>query len=892
MNDPKDIVVSIENIENIKEENTLIQSPTEENKENPMLAEETRLNNLLFHLYENLGKRFYKKTLKEIDLLIQNNYLKGYSREWKIYILKIRGILKIIKKKIKKYLILHLEKAKIKHHINNIKKYLNQVPIELNNFFDNFIDENTIYEGDKIDNLLRCYFEYIYLYSFFHKKIGNFIESISFLSFIIRLNKETQSIVKSERTISHIEKCFILLCQNLIYNEDYFSTIEYINLTMEICFKHILFNAKDLLDGIYMGDKDKLLYLISKKENIGLNKNKFENEIENNYGEKKIKRVIMNIIFIYFYRAICYENIGKIKNSIKCYYQCLWFINHFFYDTFKHFSYLIKNILDKSIEFKSAIDYLEKKIIYYDRIQIIMKKQNKKNESDKEEKNSNKLYNNNSFTKKYKGLINKLSNLKINEIDTVNKFEIKKNIKDLSARKREGKDKNIFLSDIRLLEAYLREDFRDLIDNMNKIKSFDMDFSTREKIQKYLRRIYFEQNQREINKKKVNKINKINKINALFLSRKNIRSPIKNKTSIIKYNDFESNKFDKNLKNSVLIKKKDLIPIKTKLIYSSTFKLTQLPNENYITLKSPKSCKNLRPKSTFSEKSTFKTKRIFSPLFIKSDIKNHTINTIKRSQINIKKNTFIQKYKKMKINSAKVVKKIETENKELNRFFNKKYLQKRNYIKKLEDRELKFQKCILKLKDTPKSSFEIYNKEVMKQNATESFQKMLTLFISNPVNWKENLSPKEVKNIMLYDKLESAMIKSLDRNAFIKFKNEENKRKIKKYYSVDKLNLSIKDINNYNKNIIKNIDNKLEELKQRVIIEKKNYQKLLIRNRKYLKYNNERKSQKYNINYGRGKYKSANISPISHLKKFSFSDPNIFNTTNYKKSFSKFKNID
>ena len=75
----------------------------------------------------------------------------------------------------------------------------------------------------------------------------------------------------------------------------------------------------------------------------------------------------------------------------------------------------------------------------------------------------------------------------------------------------------------------------------------------------------------------------------------------------------------------------------------------------------------------------------------------------------------------MRINSAKVVNKIETENKKLNKFFNKKYLQKRDYIKKLEDRELKFQKCVLKLKDTPKTSFEVYNKEVMKQNSAESF---------------------------------------------------------------------------------------------------------------------------------------------------------------------------
>ena len=260
MNDPKDILVSIENI---KEENsknqTVVEDANENNEIEEIQTEESRLDILLYHLYENFGKRFYKRTLKEIDLLIQKKYLQGYSREWKIYILRIRGLLKIIKNKIEKYLIKHFEKAKIKHHINSIKKYLNQIPIELKNFYDKFIDENIVKECDKIDYLIRCYFEYIYLYSFFNKKIGNMIESISFLSFIIRLFKETQFIVKKERTITYIEKTFILLIQIFIYNEDYSTAIEYLNLVMDTCLKHIVFDTKDLNDGIFMGDKEILI---------------------------------------------------------------------------------------------------------------------------------------------------------------------------------------------------------------------------------------------------------------------------------------------------------------------------------------------------------------------------------------------------------------------------------------------------------------------------------------------------------------------------------------------------------------------------------------------------------------------------------------------------------
>ena len=869
MNDPKDILVSIENI---KEENSKNQSVVEEVNENNEIeeiqTEESRLDILLYHLYENFGKRFYKRTLKEIDLLIQKKYLQGYSREWKIYILRIRGLLKIIKNKIEKYLIKHFAKAKIKHHINSIKKYLNQIPIELKNFYDKFIDENIVKECDKIDYLIRCYFEYIYLYSFFNKKIGNMIESISFLSFIIRLFKETQFIVKKERTITYIEKTFILLIQIFIYNEDYSTAIEYLNLVMDTCLKHIVFDTKDLNDGIFMGDKEKLIYFSKKKENIGLNKNKYENEMEINFGDKKIKRVISKIIFIYFYRAICYENIGKMKYAIKCYYQCLWFIEHFFYDSFKSMSILIKNILDKSLEFKGAIDYLIKKINYYDRIQTLLKNQKINNDSDKEPKKPNYiLFNESSFSKRYEGLINKLSRIKINEIDTVNKFEVKKNIKDLYSRKREGKDKNIFLSDIRLLDAYLREDFKVMIDGMEKIKSFDMDFSTRDKIQKFLRRIYFEQNQNNIKKKKEND-----------LSKRKVRN------SILKPIDINENK--ENLKNKILIKKKNLLPKKGKLTYSKSMKFYQLPNEKSISFKSPKSCKNLRPNSAFTEnkftsKEKLRNKRLFSPFSYKSDYKSQTNSIPEKEQpINIKKASFVQKYKKIRLRSAKERNAIEAEDKELNLFFNKKYIQKRNYIKKLEDRELKFQKCILKLKNTPKSAIEIYNREVMKQNANQSFQKIMSLFISNPINWKENLSPQEVKNIKLYDRLENCMIKSLSRNAFLNFKNEKDKQKIKNYPK-EQLNLSLKNINNNNKNIIKDITNKLEELKQREIIENKNYQRILKRNRMFLKYRKERSCRSID----KDKIRSPIISPISHVKKISFNN-NTFNRSNSKKRSS------
>ena len=106
MNDPNDIILSISIDQEEKEDEEKEEELNQ--KEVITLTEEHRFDNLLIHLQENLSKRFYKKTIKEIESLIEANDIEGHSRSWKIYILKIRAILSIIKNKITKYLVNHV----------------------------------------------------------------------------------------------------------------------------------------------------------------------------------------------------------------------------------------------------------------------------------------------------------------------------------------------------------------------------------------------------------------------------------------------------------------------------------------------------------------------------------------------------------------------------------------------------------------------------------------------------------------------------------------------------------------------------------------------------------------------------------------------------------------
>ena len=455
MNNPNEILVSIEEEQN---KNEIQQSHSEENSNKEIINDESQLNYFLFRFCENLRKKQYKKTIREIDTLLNEQNIDELNESWKVYILKIRAQLKVVKKKIDKYLIsIDNENMKQKYKINSIKRYLNQIMENLNIFVEklSFKKEEIV---EKMDNLLRCYFEYIYLYCIFNKKLGNTVNVILYLSYLLNLYKKTKLLYKSGKTLYHLENCFVFLCQMLISNKDFISSINYIDITIKICLNNLIYNIKDFSDGVFIDDKKKQIIVEIKKDkekddSISSQK-EIDIDIEKSYGDKNIKKIIQHLIILFYYRGICYENFGKINFSIKSYYQCIWFIKNFFYHSSEKILPLFQNTLNKSRELKKILGYINRKIKFYDRMQFIWKKQYeiKENEEEKKGLAFGGVLNRNKFKK----LENKILNLNIKEVDTINPFFVKKNIEEINGRKRDGVYKHIFMSDIRLLNSYLR----------------------------------------------------------------------------------------------------------------------------------------------------------------------------------------------------------------------------------------------------------------------------------------------------------------------------------------------------------------------------------------------------------------------------------------------------
>ena len=778
--------------------------------EKKLLTIEEDLKDWIFHLKEQLSKRNYKKVSKNIVSAGLINKFKNTPGGHKIIILYIQSKLKIIENKIFKYHFNPIENSnKQKHQISRCFHYSSNIQKELdlllqgiqnNNLYDNnyYNDINKRnYKIELLDDIIRCHFDYIYIISLLHYKIGNYIEAISYLGLSLTLYKDTKLFILSNHTLNKIEKCFILLSKIYIINKDYDNAFLFLKEAIKVCFRQILFQVQELFYGVYVGEKDDLLI----KENNDLLLLK----------DYKIKKIIINIIIVFFYHGICKEHLFNIKKATAFYKQCEWFSRIFLSKSNEDFYKLFYKLKIDGIKACYIIEFLQEKIEKYEE-----KENQKKLENNDTKKKyflkKEKLFN----SKKFKGLIKRLQELKIKEIDTKNKFEKNRNIRCISAEKREGrregKYKSLYLSNLRLLEAYLRADFKNIINVMNKINIFDLDYKTREMVQKTLNKIYFEQNQKIIRERR----NKMSKEKMVLIKyneneKNNNNNKDNNELSIndinyfdsFSFSDFQKQKNQKNKRNN---------------IYLSKFRMSKNNSLNILLKDNDSNFNNI---NKFNRKFfVSKKEEINSPKSQKFQYSSSSSFILNSSRYprNKKIGNNIDKNKSTsptKINKSGKYRLIIQENHKLNEFFNLKYLRKRNYIKKLTDRDLLFQKSVLKSKNTPKFSFKYFNRAEAYQNADNSFS-MIESLVSNRANndWKENLSEEEYKEYLLNNKLKNILLTSLDNKALSNYKNnlKIKKKKLDLQDNIFKNDKKIENINKNNQKTLHELNLKLNEI--------------------------------------------------------------------------------
>ena len=703
----------------------------------------------IFNLYRDLNKKLYKKSLKDINNNIKK--FKFHPKYHNIILLKVKIILKILDNKIYKYNF-NNDDYLIQKQIKHIKKYAQIIFENLTNIFyeirpDLNVNININNQLNLIDKIINYLFQYLYILIMFYKKCNKIEKCISILIIALNFSNKVLQVIKTAKTLNIIEKIYIDFSYFFILNKDYENSILYLEKSMYICFRELFYYSTST----FSLDYDYL----KKKKTISYN-------------------IYSNIIIIFLYRGICKENEALIKKAIESYKECKWFIDKFINEESEELKYKINQLLLKITKrgfmYKETIDYIQLKLKLYKKIQN--RKKNSIFYNDEEIKNiaSGNYFDDN----KFKNVIEKIETIRhIPEINT-NKFfpSQKKKVKDL------------LLSNMRLLEAYLSEDFKGIIEGMNQIKLFDLDYSTREKIQKeFNRRLFLSSFRKKKIKQKIISISQNNDNNRYSFKSNSSKSDLKMEISNNKKLDNSSKLFSKSL---ICKLKKDKI---NNIKY----------NQNY------------------------HSRQIHS--------------------INLKLNS-----KSINISNSPINKNLSEERKNKTMiFFNKNYRTKINYIKGLTDREIKFQKDLLSLKKGFKENIPLYNKFLCEKKADSTFEK-IRLFSSikgEHFDLMDKYSEEEFKEIKKESLLKNCIVKSLTDKAILNYKlqiidkrnKENNKNNNNSNNNIDEY-FCEEDIDNRNKSAIVQLEQKIENLDKITERNKKRGRRII---EKYFYNNNDKK---------------------------------------------------
>ena len=787
----KNIIYNVDNIEIIFNE--------EENKYQDL---KNQYNKFIIVLFEKMKKKQYKYVVNQIDMNLVN-----YNDLYEIDILKflkIESLLKIIIHKIKKYYIqpkkpkenylynslysnnIFKKRASFSNSlIKTIKKKNSQTTTDINYLIKYFISIESYYSRVNLElkELIKkinyiseknkvLYIEkiiQIYIKLCLTKEYQNLIENkipmnFYFLSLSERIIDTFFVYMIEPKTLKLSEKVLFKIIKLLIKNRDYENVEKY-------CYKIIKYCIKECFL-IYQDDFDDMKYIYN----------------------KNTENVIFNLCIAIFYLGVCKENEGKIKNAIKYYCLIESILKYLLIKSRKFLKFydLIILIKNRNEEYLDTIKYLteQNEIIINERLK---KKIEKENQLSEQKRKENPYLILSPKMQKIEELINKVKIPK--EVNLDYQFIPNQNI-NKSANETNINYKNYILSNLRLLNHYSSDDFKEIINSMEKINIIDLDYLIKGKVQRLLEKknhqIYEYQN-----KKNDNYFPKKNNKKYPSFLRKSI---INNSSKFLFRNKFE------NYGNSLTKNKTNINSFNSYNNYFSYNSNSNSTNTSYFTnILSPKNMK----------------KNTSCPNLLNKDKTNN--EKINKNKIFNRYNNNILNKKKLKVEKFHINKKSFEYS---NSFRNKKI-----YIDGLRDRETNFLKKLLQMKKYEK--FEINDLDLMKtkREATKKF---------NYIKENVKLNPddiKEILNKLLEDKLLFNKEKA-NKNKNVKNINEGKEiNKIKKNennYSFYNKELS----NEHNKKIIDYIDyeisdiikvkkeklNKIKEIQKFGICDK-NYQK-------------------------------------------------------------------
>ena len=737
-----------------------LQNNEENFYENRKIKEEKKRKNEIRLFYYSVLEFFRKKQYKKILDLFKTKDEESekeegekkiiYQNEWIFPYLHLICIERVIQKK--------FEKNNKSSKMISIKKYIDMETIIINKWLLLINELNK--ENKKKNEDIRCFLEFtvgfilvkcIYMskYCIYQENIK---EAIYFLSLGIYLINRTYNCFKSPISFSISAELLIYLTSILIADSKYETAKNLIDFSIKLLYIS--------LETIFFCNPEQLSFtmlniLSQEQQNI----------------EITIK-LIFYISISFYHLGVCYENQGNYNPSFYAYKQAKFFLS------------LIK---DFSEDFYTLYDFIinvENRQLLRNRLILFFKKNAKKEKLIEEEKPKVKLYN--AFTinkelkeQKFLKLEEYISNMNLIDVDNEDPHLFDKVDKVFKT------NVNIATKQIHLLDYLMSDEFKDIINNMRKIKINKLDYETIHIIQRQI--INIKNNEREkLSKKYKNKVynqltNKIRNIKRV--NGKTINTISSSKT----FNSGKKTRASSGYKNSETL-------------------LTEINKSEYIyNLKSrPATAKNDKLKN-------YKSKYFLSNILPKRSLTINTISYEQNLELNIpKKDSILLSYRYNKKNIINKIPKYSYDK----FLFNKSFMRKKKDLEKQYNNELNFQKKFLKCKEKeiskpPPFSLKHVQTDCEKFYAS-TFDKEVMKIREKKFNFGndfiKDLVRKKMKSIYNINKTISGLRKTRKFNQIYNNSKEESGKAIEEnnYKYINNLMRDIEYIDNKKKYLVKN----------------------------------------------------------------------------------------
>ena len=407
-------------------------------------------------LLENYNRHKYRKIFEFLDA--KQKIYDQTNRMHDLFFshMKMNCILNIITKKLNKYI-----KTPI---IKGVEKWFNYAN-ELVNKLSELIFELTDVEKipQQCELVLYYHIKIIYLSSLYFRHNNNFKDYISNLILAQEIIKDTIDKITFPDTFIYIIRIYLLISNLLIQDDDIFSAINYLVSSIQIC--------KVVKSSFYeIRRQNEIKSWFSNKFFLThINNNHYDYDIKNKEHVSKLLKEINFLLTINFCQmAICFENLDDFYLSNTAYKQAEWIAtNEFKGENYDHLIELFKQLSEKSTR---------EKVIILTLCQINMDKFIQKIKGVTKKPKLPHILKNPEKELKFQNIENFINKLNLKESENIN--QLLSDLKKEDNKKNKNSNLNKLTENIVLLNYLSSEEFKPVLYDIKDFNFFNMNKDT------------------------------------------------------------------------------------------------------------------------------------------------------------------------------------------------------------------------------------------------------------------------------------------------------------------------------------------------------------------------------------------------------------------------------